>query len=188
MKKDLTDKKFGKLIARNVHSRTRNGHIRWRCDCDCGGEHFVLSTHLLSGKITHCGCVTYRGPSNKLWRGCGEISGNIWDSIKRGADGSKGRGEIKFSITIEYAWELFLRQERLCALSGLLLHFPETTTKTNSRTASLDRIDSSKGYIEGNVQWVHKDINKMKNCLEESYFVELCEMVAKRKGGACEIA
>ena len=29
-------------------------------------------------------------------------------------------------------------------------------------TASLDRIDSTKGYVRGNIQWVHKDINWFK--------------------------
>ena len=30
-------------------------------------------------------------------------------------------------------------------------------------TASLDRIDSSKGYQPGNVWWVHKRVNRLKN-------------------------
>lgn len=46
-------------------------------------------------------------------------------------------------------------------------------------TASLDRIDSSKGYVIGNVQWVHKTINTMKMDLANSEFIKLCQMVAK---------
>jgi len=26
-------------------------------------------------------------------------------------------------------------------------------------------------YEEGNIRWIHKDINRMKNIFEESYFV-----------------
>jgi len=44
-------------------------------------------------------------------------------------------------------------------------------------TASLDRIDNNKGYIKGNVQWVLKDINKMKNIHTQDYFIELCKLV-----------
>lgn len=178
MKKDLTGQRFGKLFVREVHSRSRNGHIRWQCDCDCGREHAVLSTHLLSNKITHCGCVNYRGPSNKLWRGHGEISGHVWDSIKKQGQKSKSRAKLDFSITIEYCWDLFLEQNRKCALSGVDIYFPNTTTKTNSRTASLDRIDFSMGYVEGNVQWVHKDVNLMKNRLSEKYFIAMCDKIA----------
>jgi hypothetical protein len=46
------------------------------------------------------------------------------------------------------------------------------------RTASLDRVDSVTGYIPSNVQWVHKDINLMKNRFGQAYFRELCRRVS----------
>ena len=46
-------------------------------------------------------------------------------------------------------------------------------------TASLDRIDSSKGYIKGNVQWVHKEFNKMKLDLLDKEFIDICKLVHK---------
>jgi len=50
-------------------------------------------------------------------------------------------------------------------------------------TASLDRIDSSKGYIEENVHWVHKRINVMKGNMSEQEFLNFCEAVTfKNKG------
>jgi hypothetical protein len=45
-------------------------------------------------------------------------------------------------------------------------------------TASLDRIDSSKGYEEGNIQWVHKHINFMKRTYSQEYFIDMCKKVA----------
>ena len=45
-------------------------------------------------------------------------------------------------------------------------------------TASLDRIDSNKGYIKGNVQWVHKDVNTMKMDHTQEEFIKICTMVA----------
>lgn len=48
------------------------------------------------------------------------------------------------------------------------------------QTASLDRIDSSKGYIPGNVQWVHKDVNKMKLALSEKRLLELCTLIVQK--------
>src|SRR5690554_849704 len=179
MKKDLTGMEFGRLRAVSVHSRSRNGHIRWTCKCECGGTHDVLSTHLLSGKVNHCGCLKKSGLRHAQWSGCGDISGNYWYSLKSGANGSKGRREIEFSITIEYAWDLFLYQEKRCALSGETLEFThENGIRVRSRgTASLDRIDSSLGYIEGNVQWVHKDINLMKGRLDEEVFIKWCRNV-----------
>ena len=45
-------------------------------------------------------------------------------------------------------------------------------------TASLDRIDSSKGYVPGNIQCVHKDINALKTDFSEERFLELIHMIA----------
>jgi hypothetical protein len=49
-------------------------------------------------------------------------------------------------------------------------------------TASLDRIDSLVGYIKGNVQWVHKDVNVSKMDFDESYFRQLCAAVTAHAG------
>ena len=46
-----------------------------------------------------------------------------------------------------------------------------------SMTASLDRIDSCKGYTIDNVQWVHKWINVMKSDHSQDEFIALCRAV-----------
>lgn len=76
--------------------------------------------------------------------------------------------------------KLFLKQNRKCILSGIEIGFPKAwgvKSKTNI-TASLDRIDSSKGYVKGNVQWVHKTINSMKMNMSDINFIDLCKKVA----------
>jgi len=83
---------------------------------------------------------------------------------------------LPFSITIEYAWDLFLKQNRKCAMSGMEINF--AATGKDKFTASLDRIDSNEGYVDGNVQWVHKDINWMKNTFSQQHFVDMCKKVA----------
>ena len=57
-----------------------------------------------------------------------------------------------------------------------------SSMKEGASTASLDRIDSSKGYVKGNIQWVHIAINFMKHSLPEEEFVRWCCLVAKHKG------
>lgn len=84
-------------------------------------------------------------------------------------------------------WDLMVKQNHKCALSGLDITLSKgknvvmTTNQNNldysGWTASLDRIDSKKGYIEGNVQWVHRHINIMKNSYDEDYFKELCRLI-----------
>lgn len=65
------------------------------------------------------------------------------------------------------------------ALSGLKI---ELSINRKNQTASLDRIDSSKGYIEGNVQWLHKDINQMKINFNQKDFIKYCKLIAKNNG------
>lgn len=80
-------------------------------------------------------------------------------------------------MTIQDAWDLFLIQNRRCALSGALLEFPANGREKG--TASLDRIDSGKGYVPGNVQWVHKRVNIMKNVVEQEEFLKWCSRIAQ---------
>ena len=76
------------------------------------------------------------------------------------------------------AWELFEAQDKRCALSGVPLKFSTNIRdQRGTQTASLDRIDSSKGYVLGNVQWVHKKVNIMKNVMPEVELLEWCERV-----------
>lgn len=86
-----------------------------------------------------------------------------------------------FAVDKEYLHELFLKQNRTCAYTGWQLTF-DSSVKVRDGTASLDRIDSSKGYIPGNVQWVHKYINVMKSWQTHSDFIELCKAVVRQHG------
>lgn len=71
-------------------------------------------------------------------------------------------------------------------MSGVELSLGTNSNRVG-RTASLDRIDSSKGYIEGNIQWVHKDINFMKQEMDENSFFCWCGIIAKFKKPASSL-
>lgn len=187
MKKiEIIGSRYGKLQVLSEHSKTRNGHIRYSCVCDCGNTCNILLTHLRQGNTKSCGCDKKRRADHKLWTGVGEMSGDFWyNHIVRSASGTKSkRGKIELSITKEYVWKLFLKQSRRCALSGIELSFPKASND-NTYTASLDRVDSGRGYVEGNVQWVHKDVNIMKNRFNNQYFIKMCSLIS---GNSCEIS
>jgi hypothetical protein len=90
----------------------------------------------------------------------------------------KNRG-YSICVDIKYVWNLYLQQNKKCALSGLPIEFAIANKKSSETTASLDRINSTKGYVEGNIQWVHKNINIMKNVYEQNYFIFLCKLIAE---------
>lgn len=78
------------------------------------------------------------------------------------------------SVSAPYLRELFTKQGGCCAYTGVKLSF------RGDKTASLDRIDSAKGYEPGNVQWVHKAINVAKHVLSHEEFIAMCIAVAKK--------
>lgn len=171
---ELSGRQFGELTVVGLSEISRNGHSRWHVQCSCGVEKTVLGTHLVSDKTISCGHL--KG-GHKNWKGYGDIPMTYFSSLKRGAEGGKGRKPIKFNLNIKYIWWLLCRQEHKCKLSGLPIDF-------KSQTASLDRIDSSLGYIKGNVQWLHKDVNMMKRHYTQDYFLDLCKRIS---GDSCEI-
>lgn len=176
--KDLVGKKFGewevlKKIATDGSKRTK-----FLCRCSCGTETIVLSSHLLQGASTRCITCgkTKKGKDNGNFTGHEDISGGWWaNHIMKSTTKSSKRNKLEISISMEFAWNLFIKQDRKCNLTGLPLVI------SNSRqlnTASLDRIDSSIGYVENNVQWLHKHINMLKNIYDQNYFIEMCILIA----------
>ena len=83
------------------------------------------------------------------------------NAIKRG---------LSFDLDIDYLWDLFLKQNKKCALTKVDINIVNATISYNYHlnTASLDRIDSSKGYEKDNIRWVHKAINHIKSDIDDT--------------------
>ena len=166
--KDLSGLKIRKLLVLKQIGRTRNGGIIWECLCDCGKTVSYSSDHLSrkNKPVSSCGCKqrSMKGSNHPQWTGYGHISGSWWrDHVIHSANGAKGRKKLSLTVTIEETWNLFLSQNQKCALTGI-----DLVIKNGSLgTASL-----------GNVQWVHKHINIMKNKYTEDHFIEMCKLVA----------
>ena len=176
-KHDLTGCIFSKLTVLKLESNTDPvSHNRyWLCRCDCGTVKKIPQSHLTGKRVRSCGCQQFPLRSeHPAWKGCGEFSGTFFNTIRSSA---KTRG-LEFSISKEYIWGLFLKQNRKCALTGMDLKFA-SNWKVSDGTASLDRIDNLKGYLEGNVWWVHKDINLMKNTFTIEQFRAYCKRVSE---------
>ena len=104
-----------------------------------------------------------------------ENNGNK-DKLQQIKKSAKARG-LEFNLTDEHIWSVFTKQNGKCAYTGVDLNFSKKGYKTQS-TASIDRIDNSKGYIIGNIQWVHTVINRIKWSMEEYDFINWCKLVA----------
>ena len=165
IQKDLTGQRFTYFVVLGFDHRNKFGKAMWRVKCDCGNEKVVQGNALASGRSRSCGCAQKEWMTKHLGTGSGDMSGSFWCRIKNSA---KSRGH-KILITKNQVAELFISQGKKCAISGVDLVLKANTEEI---TASLDRIDSREDYKLGNVQWVHKDINRMKNDLSEAKFFD----------------
>jgi len=171
---ELIGKKFGKLTVISFSHYNKHGASCWNCQCDCGKMSVKRGNYLVKGNTTSCGCGHYKtGPNNHSWKGCGDISATLWERTRTNAI----RRKHKFSVSIKDAWKLFLKQNKKCALTDVPLHFNLTTGKDDG-VASLDRIDSTKEYTLENIQWVRRDINFMKQKMNQTQFIEMCKRVS----------
>jgi predicted small metal-binding protein len=54
---DRTNKRYGRLIAKEHRGKDHRGKHLWLCSCDCGNKKIVTSDNLSSGKSKSCGCL-----------------------------------------------------------------------------------------------------------------------------------
>lgn len=55
---ELTGKRFGKLLVKELLGTNEKQQTLWKCQCDCGNECIVIGSRLTFGKKTSCGCDT----------------------------------------------------------------------------------------------------------------------------------
>lgn len=162
----------GTLVVVDRAKESKANQATWVVECrHCKVRFDVPGYKLRHRKIGGCKACG----KHPNFRGHGDIYGNYWTKLRANAF---DRG-LEFSVSIEDAWKLFLAKSGKCALSGLPIVFERSKGRAAEKTASLDRIDSSKGYVTGNVQWVHKELNKLKGKFDEARFIQLCKLVAE---------
>ena len=155
---DISGQRFGRLVVTEFSHRDKFHKPVWNCICDCGRQRKINGPSMQKGLTKSCGCLK-RATLRK--KGCGQLSHGFWRKLEKSA---YQRG-YDFDLSIKDGWDLFNKQNGLCAISKVpIILFPDSN-RERLQTASPDRIDSTKGYIKGNFQWVHKRINRIKNIL-----------------------
>ena len=150
----------------------------WKCKCSCGFVGYLSSSQLMYKNRPNkmCAkCVINKkrsGSASPRYTGYEDLSGKKWKQILKHAVNRN----ISVEITIKDCWDLYIKQNKKCALTGQSIFFGN---KANNNTASLDRIDSNKHYSIGNIQWIHKDVQRMKWDINQEKFLKLCYDITK---------
>ena len=84
-----------------------------------------------------------------------------------------------YDITLTYLKNLWENQNGICAISGVKMELPASLSETRGSPfcASLDRIDSEIGYIQGNVQFVTQFCNLGKRDFKEDQVLKFIQAI-----------
>lgn len=144
----------GITVLRKVHPWSKRSYVCPKCSI----RRIMLKN---GGKtVNYTGTDYYTGRTFAAWKS------------------SAKRRDITWEVTKEYLDEQYKKQNGVCALSGIKMDIDNHSPYH----ISIDRIDSTKGYAEGNVQFVCAVVNMMKNKLTDECFIELCKKVALFRG------
>jgi hypothetical protein len=133
--------------------------------CFCGVEYFKRKTDIKDKNFCSVSCRNSEKEVNYLK--------NYLSSIKKRAI----KKNIEFDLEEDYLNQLFKIQSGLCGITNVPIKIPTRIETKIYETASLDRIDSSSGYIKGNVMWVVLGINYMKNRHSNEDLKELIDRI-----------
>lgn len=75
---------------------------------------------------------------------------------------------------------LLQAQQYCCALSGLPL------TPENAELDHRDPVSHGGSSAVGNLQWLHRDVNRMKSTMKNERFIALCRLVSSSDDGSGE--
>jgi len=152
---DLTGLRFGRLLVQRL-SKKSGKHKYWVCLCDCGNTKEILGPHMVNGHSKSCGCFRSEVSGARLRKHGRSKSDEflMWNRSKARAK----RKNLEFAIEIS---DIIIPS--VCPLLNIPLVKGEGSYGPKPNSPSLDRLDSSKGYVKGNVWVISHRANNMKS-------------------------
>jgi len=168
--KDLTGKRFGKLLAVKNTGKQQNNCYVWECLCDCGSIIKVMSGSLGSGNTKSCGCVGIErmrklGRARRLPNKQGLINAK-YDKYKRDAN----KRNYSFDLSMKEFKSLILKDCFYCGSKPSQI-FKGSTEGFNLMYTGIDRINNDLGYSYSNCVPCCKICNTMKLTLSFEDFL-----------------
>jgi len=148
----------------------KNGEGKWCSKCSgCGIEQaYTRKDHAKQSELSDWQCkkcvAKFKGFSENLPVG---NERRLYNKFRKSAN----KRNIEWNLDLKSFLEGFSGK---CALSNW-----DISMDYFNCTASLDRIDSFKGYEVENIQWVHTMVNMCKNKYSQEKFVAMCKAVSE---------
>ncbi len=165
------EKSFEKTLTEYKYQQKKGRNTFCSRSCSCS---YHNSQQILNPKGTN----HIANLGGKIGRGKDEYSPFRW-FMKVIKQRSK-----EFDVDLQYLKQLWEEQKGLCVFTKWKLTLPAGSDgwkdkEDKTYRASLDRIDSSKGYVKGNVQFVSLMANLAKNNMSDEEMFKFCSAVAK---------
>ena len=93
---------------------------------------------------------------------------------------SKRRSLMPIDISVQDLQDQWDKQRGICPYTGWKMKLRLRKKGSSPYQASLDRIDSSCGYVRGNIQFVALMANYAKNSFDDEHLIQFCKAVARR--------
>lgn len=158
------------MFTRNCPDCGKEIQYKWNCELKVANERNSICKSCRTTRANKSPKRLNKLSDNPFWKGYEDIP-QSWFSKYFQRSNRHRTG----TITIQDVWQLYLKQGKKCALTGVPLSFEKTD---KGYSASIDRIDSKQEYVLSNIQLVHKDVNLMKNHFNQEYFIDVCKKVA----------
>lgn len=129
----------------------------------------ISCSSIINHKQLHSGNVKYLEGSTKADKYTG-----LREHLRR----AKYRTR-EFNITLDDLLNQWDKQNGICPYTGIkLIHPIRIKDEGLIYMASLDRIDSTKGYIVDNIQFISAAANLAKNNMTHEQMIEFCKLIS----------
>lgn len=179
---DIIGKKFGNVTVTNLYASKKYRTTYCNCICDCGNIFKTKFNHIKSGispnnPLLPSSCKSCAMTFKHGYR----LEHSMFLTILSSAKSHAKKKSLEYNLTVEYLHNIYQKQHKSCAISGRKMI---TRKNTHDRghgkhpdVMSLDRIDPSKGYIEGNVQLVTWQVNCFKSEFSQEQLIETARLI-----------
>lgn len=149
-------------VKKEIDRQKRRGRSKFYCSRKCAGA-FAITSHL------------------NVWSRSAQNLENLKTRVSRAKNPFKAYHRrlrarclesskiYEVDLTIAYLENLWVEQDGKCAISGLPMQHKSPLVSPLEQ-ASLDRIDSDVGYIQGNVQFILLPLNYAKGQVSDAEF------------------
>lgn len=151
------------------YNKHRSAPAYWSCICKCGTVKDIKGGHLRAHTTISCGCVH---ASPRIAN-----NGAAWNAVVGSIRSSADNRGIDWSLTTEEALSIVTKPCFYCGREPFQIRTAGKRKHSSVKYSGIDRIDSSKGYKQGNIVPACGMCNKAKNALSVEQFKSWVNLV-----------